>query len=93
MTTDEPIAIAVGDNESDVLRVIYSDSDGLLTGYTPYAVFDGMVRRELTDNKVTIPKNVMIGTKLRVQLMFVKDNMKFYSLNILTIRLNRVING
>lgn len=76
-----------------ILRFIYDDSGGLLTGYTRYCIFDGTVKREIIDGTVEIPECVLIGEKLRIQLMFTKDQQRYYSLNILTARLNKVIRG
>lgn len=79
------------EDESYIIRAVFVDSGGLLTGYTPYAIFDGTVRREIVDGEVEIPVDVLIGDKIRFQLMFTKDSLRFYSLNILSFRLNKVI--
>lgn len=91
MKYDGQMTVTAGDNESDVLHFTFIDPDRLLDGYDAYCIFDSTVKRELVDNCVTIPKSVMIGVKLRLQLMFCKDSMRFYSLNILTVKLNKVI--
>ena len=91
MSYNGKLVIDVDYDDPIILNVTINDSDGLLTGYTAYCVFDGMVRREINNGTVEVPIGVLIGDKLRIQLLFTKDHFKYYSLNILTALLNRVI--
>ena len=91
MTNNGLSAITQGDINSDILMFAMVDSDALLEGYRVYCVFDGAVRREVIDGEVIVPVDVLIGNKARFQLLFLKNDARFYSLNILTLKLNKVI--
>lgn len=93
MAYDGKLVIDIEDDDPIILNLLYSDSDGLLTGYTRYCIFDGMIKRPITDDEVEIPREVLIGERLRIQLFFKKDRLKYYSLNIITAKLNRIIRG
>ena len=84
-------AVTHKDIHYDVIEFTYIDSDGLLEGYDSYCVFDSAIKRKVIDGLVEIPADVLIGDRIRIQLMFCKENKRFYSLNILTFKLNKVI--
>ena len=91
LSWDEVIIATQGDINSDIIDMTYIDSENLLSGYSVYAIFDNCIRREVVDDKVVIPTDVLIGNRIRFQLMFCKDNERFYSLNVLQLELNKVI--
>lgn len=91
MAYNGKIIIDVEDDDPIILRFIYDDSGGLLEGYEAYCVFDSAIRRKVIDDMVEVPIDVLIGDRIRIQLMFCKENKRFYSLNILTLKLNKVI--
>lgn len=91
MVNNGESTIDVDDIDPIILRFIYDDSGGLLEGYDAYCIFDTAIRRRVIDDMVEVPTDVLIGDRIRVQLMFCKDNRRFYSLNILTFMLNNVI--
>ena len=93
MAYNGKLVIDIEDDDPIVLNLSYSDSDGLLTGYTRYCIFDGMIKRPIIEDSVEVPREVLIGESLRIQLFFNKDRLKYYSLNIITAKLNRIIRG
>ena len=91
LANDGLTAVTQGDVGTDTISMTYIDSSHALEGYRVFAIFDNCIKREIIDDRVTIPTDVLIGDRIRFQIMFCKDNSRFYSLNVLQLKVNKVI--
>lgn len=83
-------SVTEGDTHSNILILSKNDLDGLTEGYDAYCVFDDGTRIRFEDDRVVLP-DFKDKRKVFIQLCFEKEGEKFYSLNILVLRVKRAI--